>query len=169
VHFHFRSVRRDCIPGIPARDNRGCADLRKSENGISVSPKEYGSMNANARELAASFDLEKLTANFYADPTRPTVHCGSMSRSKLLPNGSYFRPVMTSGQRLQEHEALSSDKRREVFAEIRLLPALRTPHTSLVFNARRPTPGCGGCHGRAVAAAHSRDGARSDPLVDRLL
>ena len=25
-------------------------------------------MNANARELAASFDLEKLTDEFYADP-----------------------------------------------------------------------------------------------------
>jgi hypothetical protein len=34
----------------------------------SVSSKEYGSMNANARELAASFDIEKLTGEFYADP-----------------------------------------------------------------------------------------------------
>ena len=25
-------------------------------------------MNANARELAASFDIEKLTGEFYADP-----------------------------------------------------------------------------------------------------
>ena len=37
-------------------------------HGISVSPKEYGSVNAKARELAAGFDIEKLTAEFYADP-----------------------------------------------------------------------------------------------------
>jgi hypothetical protein len=65
VHFDFQWASRDCIPG---RDCRGSAGFGKSENGISVSTCEYGSMNANARELAANFDLEKLTPEFYADP-----------------------------------------------------------------------------------------------------
>jgi hypothetical protein len=41
---------------------------QKSEYSISDSTGEYGGMNASANELAASFDLEKLTAEFYDDP-----------------------------------------------------------------------------------------------------
>jgi hypothetical protein len=56
----------------------------------SVSSKEYGSMNANARELAASFDIEKLTGEFYADPYATYRALREHEPVKLLPNGSYF-------------------------------------------------------------------------------
>ena len=64
--------------------------MRKSENGISVSTKEYGSMNANARELAADFDLEKLTPEFYADPYPTYRALRENEPVKRMPNGSYF-------------------------------------------------------------------------------
>jgi len=38
-------------------------------------------MGADVSELATGFDLERLTAEFYVDPTRPIVHCGRTSRS----------------------------------------------------------------------------------------
>ena len=37
-------------------------------------------MNPDARELADSFDIEKLVPEFYADRTRPTGRCGYMNR-----------------------------------------------------------------------------------------
>jgi len=86
VHFHVRSAGRHC----PARDNRGRRILRKGKNGISVFAKEYGSMNANAGELAAAFDLEKLTPEFYTDPYPTYRALREHEPVKLLPNGAYF-------------------------------------------------------------------------------
>jgi cytochrome P450 len=47
-------------------------------------------MNANARELAANFDIEKLTPEFYADPYPIYRALREHEPIKLLPNGSYF-------------------------------------------------------------------------------
>jgi len=112
--FHFRSVRRDCIPGIPARDNRGCADLRKSEKRHIGLPQRVWQHDANARELAASFDLEKLTGEFYADPYPTYRALREHEPVKLLPNGSYFLTRYDDLVSAYKNTKLfSSDKRRE--------------------------------------------------------
>src|SRR6185437_15937848 len=61
LHQHGRAFHVRAVDGMDfGRDCRASHGLRKSENGITASPHEYGSMNATARELVASFDLEKL-------------------------------------------------------------------------------------------------------------
>jgi cytochrome P450 len=47
-------------------------------------------MNANARELAANFDIEKLTPEFYADPYPTYRALREHEPIKRLPNGSWF-------------------------------------------------------------------------------
>ena len=47
-------------------------------------------MTTNARELAARFDLEKLTPEFYADPYPTYRALRENEPVKLLPNGSWF-------------------------------------------------------------------------------
>src|ERR1700726_2460870 len=117
------------------RDCRRSCAFGKSENGISVSPGEYGSMNANARELAANFDIEKLTGEFYADPY-PTYHALRKHEPvKLLPNGSRF---LTRYDDLvsayKNTRPFSSDKRKEFLPKYGT-PLLYEHHTtSLVFN-----------------------------------
>src|ERR1700688_1627656 len=132
VHFHFQSARRDCIP---VRDCRGSRGFGKSEIGISVSAKEYGSMNANTRELAASFDIEKLTPEFYVDPYPTYRALREHEPVKRLPNGSYF---LTRYDDLvgayKSTRVFSSDKKKE-FAPKYGDSLLYEHHTtSLVFN-----------------------------------
>src|SRR6267378_6005427 len=80
----------------------------------SVSAKEYGSMNANARELAASFDIEKLTAEFYVNPYPTYRALREHEPVKRLPNGSWFLTryddLVTA---YKSTKLFSSDKRRE--------------------------------------------------------
>src|SRR5436190_1695309 len=47
-------------------------------------------MNLDARELAASFDLEKLTPDFYANPYPTYRALREHEPVKRLPNGSWF-------------------------------------------------------------------------------
>ena len=47
-------------------------------------------MNLDARELAATFDLEKLTPEFYANPYPTYRALRETDPVKRLPNGSYF-------------------------------------------------------------------------------
>jgi cytochrome P450 len=109
--------------------------LRKRENGISVSPKEYGSMNANARELAASFDLEKLTGEFYADPYPTYRALREHEPVKLLPNGSYFLTRYDDLVSAYKNTKLfSSDKRREFLPKYGSSLLYEHHTTSLVFN-----------------------------------
>jgi cytochrome P450 len=107
----------------------------KSKNSISVSTKEYGSMNANARELAASFDIEKLTAEFYADPYPTYRALRENEPVKLLPNGSYFLTRYDDLVSAYKNTKLySSDKKKE-FAPKYGASLLYEHHTtSLVFN-----------------------------------
>jgi cytochrome P450 len=109
--------------------------LRKSEISISVFTKEYGSMNANARELAADFDIEKLTGEFYADPYPTYRALREHEPVKLMPNGSYFLTRYDDLVSAYKNTKLfSSDKKKE-FAPKYGASLLYEHHTtSLVFN-----------------------------------
>jgi len=92
-------------------------------------------MNDTARELAATFDLEKLTAEFYANPYPTYRALRDNEPVKRMPNGSYF---LTRYDDLvaayKNTKAFSSDKRRE-FAPKYGASLLYEHHTtSLVFN-----------------------------------
>jgi cytochrome P450 len=96
---------------------------------------EYGSMNASTRELAQSFDLEKLTAEFYADPYPTYRALREHAPVKRMANGSYF---LTRYDDLlaayKNTRAFSSDKKKE-FAPKYGTSLLYDHHTtSLVFN-----------------------------------
>jgi cytochrome P450 len=145
--------------------------LRKSENSISVFPKEYDSMNANARELAAGFDLEKLTGEFYADPYPTYRALREHAPVKLLPNGSYF---LTRYDDLvsayKNTKVFSSDKKKE-FAPKYGVSLLYEHHTtSLVFN---DPPAHTRVRRLIMGALSPRAIAQMEPdliaLVDRLL
>jgi cytochrome P450 len=71
-------------------------------------------MTANARELAKSFDLERLTGEFYADPYPIYRALREHEPVKLMPNGAYF---LTRYDDLvsayKNTKIFSSDKKRE--------------------------------------------------------
>src|ERR1700744_1838514 len=92
-------------------------------------------MDGNARELAASFDLEKLTPEFYVDPYPTYRGLRENEPGKRMPNGSYF---LTRYDDLvaayKNTRAFSSDKKKE-FAPKYGNSLLYEHHTtSLVFN-----------------------------------
>src|SRR6202795_4192338 len=92
-------------------------------------------MNLDARVLAAGFDLEKLTGEFYADPYPTYRALREHAPVKLLPNGSYF---LTRYDDLvsayKNTKIFSSDKKKE-FAPKYGASLLYEHHTtSLVFN-----------------------------------
>jgi cytochrome P450 len=92
-------------------------------------------MNADARELAAGFDIEKLTPEFYHDPYPTYRALREHEPVKRLPNGSYF---LTRYDDLvgayKSTKVFSSDKKRE-FAPKYGDSLLYEHHTtSLVFN-----------------------------------
>jgi cytochrome P450 len=109
--------------------------LRKSENGISVFPKEYDSMNANARELAADFDIEKLTPDFYADPYPTYRALREHQPVKLMPNGSWFLTRYDDLVAAYKNTRLfSSDKKKEFSPKYGASLLYEHHTTSLVFN-----------------------------------
>jgi cytochrome P450 len=92
-------------------------------------------MNENARELAASFDLEKLTGDFYVNPYPTYCALRENDPIKRMPNGSYFLTryddLVTA---YKNTKAFSSDKKKE-FAPKYGASLLYEHHTtSLVFN-----------------------------------
>jgi cytochrome P450 len=92
-------------------------------------------MNADARELAAGFDIEKLTPEFYVDPYPTYRALREHDPVKRLPNGSYF---LTRYDDLvsayKSTKIFSSDKKKE-FAPKYGASLLYEHHTtSLVFN-----------------------------------
>jgi len=128
-------------------------------------------MNANARELTANFDLEKLTPEFYADPYPTYSALREHEPVKLLPNGSWFLTRYDDLVGVYKNTKLfSSDKKKE-FAPKYGDSLLYEHHTtSLVFNdppahtrVRRLIMGA--LSPRAIAAMESDLIA----LVDRLL
>ena len=106
-----------------------------SKNGISVSPNEYGSMNADARELAAGFDLAKLTDEFYADPYPTYRALREHEPVKLLPNGSWFLTRYDDLVSAYKNTRLfSSDKKKEFLPKYGASLLYEHHTTSLVFN-----------------------------------
>jgi cytochrome P450 len=92
-------------------------------------------MNTDARDLAADFDLARLTPEFYADPYPTYRALREHDPVKRMPNGSYF---LTRYDDLvsayKSTKAFSSDKKRE-FAPKYGDSLLYEHHTtSLVFN-----------------------------------
>jgi hypothetical protein len=92
-------------------------------------------MDGNARELADSFDLEKLTPEFYIDPYPTYRALRENEPVKRMPNGSYF---LTRYDDLvaayKNTKAFSSDKKKEFLPKYGASPLYEHHTTSLVFN-----------------------------------
>jgi cytochrome P450 len=92
-------------------------------------------MNANARELAAQFDIEKLTAQFYADPYPTYRALREHEPVKRMSNGSYF---LTRYDDLvsayKNTKSFSSDKKKEFAPKYGASLLFEHHTTSLVFN-----------------------------------
>jgi cytochrome P450 len=128
-------------------------------------------MNANARELAADFDLEKLTGEFYADPYPTYRALREHAPVKLLPNGSYF---LTRYDDLvsayKSTKLFSSDKKKEFSPKYGASLLYEHHTTSLVFN---DPPAHTRVRRLIMGALSPRAIAQMEPdliaLVDRLL
>ena len=92
-------------------------------------------MIRDARQLAADFDLEKLTPEFYANPYPTYRALRENAPVKRLPNGSYFLTryddLVTA---YKTTKAFSSDKKREFLPKYGNSPLYEHHTTSLVFN-----------------------------------
>ena len=91
-------------------------------------------MNMDSRELAARFDLEKLTPEFYANPF-PTYRALREHEPVKPPNGSYFLTRYDDLVHAYKSTKLfSSDKKREFAPKYGDSPLYEHHTTSLVFN-----------------------------------
>src|SRR5438445_6152742 len=92
-------------------------------------------MNADAKELAAKFDLEKLTAEFYDNPYPTYRALRENEPVKRLPNGTVFLTryddLVTA---YKNTKSFSSDKKREFAPKYGDTPLYEHHTTSLVFN-----------------------------------
>jgi cytochrome P450 len=128
-------------------------------------------MTADARELAASFDLEKLTPQFYADPYPTYRALREHEPVKRLPNGSYF---LTRYDDLvgayKSTRLFSSDKKKEFLPKYGSSLLYEHHTTSLVFN---DPPAHTRVRRLIMGALSPRAIAEMEPnliaLVDRLL
>jgi cytochrome P450 len=92
-------------------------------------------MNANARELAADFDLEKLTPQFYADPYPTYRALRQYQPVKRMPNGSWFLTRYDDLVTAYKNTGVfSSDKKKEFLPKYGASPLYEHHTTSLVFN-----------------------------------
>jgi cytochrome P450 len=92
-------------------------------------------MNLDARQLAADFDLEKLTQEFYADPYPTYRALRENAPVKRMPNGAYFLTryddLVTA---YKTTKAFSSDKKKEFLPKYGNSLLYEHHTTSLVFN-----------------------------------
>src|SRR6266699_5831526 len=92
-------------------------------------------MNLDARALAAGFDLEKLTPEFYANPYPTYRALRENAPVKRMPNGAYFLTryddLVTA---YKTTKVFSSDKKREFLPKYGNSPLYEHHTTSLVFN-----------------------------------
>src|ERR1700756_2051918 len=92
-------------------------------------------MNGNARELAQSFDLEKLTPEFYVNPYPTYRALRENEPIKRMPNGCYFLTryddLVTA---YKNTKAFSSDKKKEFFPKYGASLLYEHHTTSLVFS-----------------------------------
>jgi cytochrome P450 len=128
-------------------------------------------MTANARELARSFDIERLTPEFYADPYPVYRALREHEPIKLMPNGAYF---LTRYDDLvcayKNTKIFSSDKKREFLPKYGTSLLYEHHTTSLVFN---DPPAHTRVRRLIMGALSPRAIAEMEPyliaLVDRLL
>jgi cytochrome P450 len=128
-------------------------------------------MNADARELAARFDIEKLTPEFYADPYPTYRALREHEPVKRLPNGSYF---LTRYDDLvsayKSTKLFSSDKKKEFAPKYGDSLLYQHHTTSLVFS---DPPAHTRVRRLIMGALSPRAIAEMEPdligLVDRLL
>ena len=128
-------------------------------------------MNGNARELAASFDLEKLTPEFYLNPYPTYRALRENEPVKRMPNGSYFLTryddLVTA---YKNTKAFSSDKKKEFSPKYGNSLLYEHHTTSLVFN---DPPAHTRVRRLIMGALSPRAIAEMEPaliaLVDRLL
>jgi cytochrome P450 len=128
-------------------------------------------MDANARELAAGFDIEKLTPEFYADPYPTYRALREHEPVKLLPNGAYFLTRYDDLVSAYKNTKLfSSDKKKEYAPKYGESPLYEHHTTSLVFN---DPPAHTRVRRLIMGALSPRAIAEMEPnliaLVDRLL
>jgi cytochrome P450 len=131
-------------------------------------------MSGNAQALAADFDLEKLTPEFYANPYPTYRALRENAPVKRLPNGSYFLTRYDDLVSAYKNTKLfSSDKRREFAPKYGDSLLFEHHTTSLVFNdppahtrVRRLIMGA--LSPRAIAAMEPDLIALVDQLLDRL-
>jgi cytochrome P450 len=131
-------------------------------------------MTANARELAAGFDIEKLTGEFYADPYPTYRALREHQPVKRMPNGSYFLTRYDDLVSVYKNTRLfSSDKKKEFAPKYGVSPLYEHHTTSLVFNdppahtrVRRLIMGA--LSPRAIAAMEPELIALVDRLLERL-
>lgn len=92
-------------------------------------------MNADAKELAANFDLAKLTSEFYDDPYPTYRALRENEPVKRLPSGTVFLTryddLVTT---YKNTKSFSSDKQREFAPKYGDTPLYEHHTTSLVFN-----------------------------------
>lgn len=92
-------------------------------------------MNADAKELAANFDLAKLTREFYDDPYPTYRALRDNEPVKRLPGGTVFLTryddLVTT---YKNTKSFSSDKKREFAPKYGDTPLYEHHTTSLVFN-----------------------------------
>jgi cytochrome P450 len=128
-------------------------------------------MNADARELAARFDIEKLPPGFYTDPYPTYRALREHEPVKRLPNGSYF---LTRYDDLisayKSTKLFSSDKKKEFAPKYGDSLLYQHHTTSLVFN---DPPAHTRVRRLIMGALSPRAIAEMEPdligLVDRLL
>ena len=131
-------------------------------------------MDGSARKLAADFDLERLTPDFYVNPYPTYRALRENDPVKRMPNGSYFLTryddLVTA---YKNTKAFSSDKKKEFFPKYGNSPLYEHHTTSLVFNdppihtrVRRLIMGA--LSPRAIAEMEADLIALVDGLLDRL-
>ncbi|MEN3286482.1 MAG: hypothetical protein V7634_782 [Bradyrhizobium sp.] len=128
-------------------------------------------MTANERALAAEFDLESLTSEFYADPYPTYRALREHEPVKRMRNGSYFLTryddLVTA---YKTTRAFSSDKKKEFLPKYGDSPLYEHHTTSLVFN---DPPAHTRVRRLIMGALSPRAIAEMEPaliaLVDRLL
>ena len=102
-------------------------------------------MNADARELAASFDLEKLTPEFYANPYPTYRALREHEPVKRMPNGSYFLTRYDDLVAAYKSTRRSPPTRKRSSRRNTAPPCSTSTTPPASFSTTRPrTPACGG-------------------------
>ena len=131
-------------------------------------------MTEDARALAAGFDIERLTPEFYADPYPTYRALRENEPVKRMPNGAYFLTryddLVTA---YKNTKTFSSDKKKEFSPKYGNSLLFEHHTTSLVFNdppahTRVRRLMMGALSPRAIAEMETVSGRLVDRLLDNL-